>query len=228
MKNSIYDDCDKVKIPNEIFDERVPNITNMSALKCYLIIIANTYSFERVMCCFSVNEIAHMTELSRQSVSFGIRWLENNRYIWILKYGNIGQERIVYFLYPESEKIFNGIKIGSLDTRDIFLKAMKELDCEIIIEDLEPKIKKIKNKVQGYIYFILDKYGNCKIGKTTDLNRRIGEYTKLPYEPICHHVIFSKDITQSEKYFHEKFADKRLRGEWFLLSKDDLDYISYY
>jgi hypothetical protein len=28
-----------------------------------------------------------------------------------------------------------------------------------------------------------------------------------------------------EKYFHNKFADKRLVGEWFALDKKDINYI---
>jgi hypothetical protein len=66
--------------------------------------------------------------------------------------------------------------------------------------------------------------GYYKIGKA--MNPKIRESTlqaELPTIELLH--IIERDI---EAYLHKKFAAKRLRGEWFNLSKSDVNYIKSY
>ena len=88
-----------------------------------------------------------------------------------------------------------------------------------------------KNDI-GFIYVMhlidpnntkLYKIGHC------DINRqRLGEYTQLMYDveyPLMYKTINRKKY---EKELHEIFKTKRLRGEWFQLSDDDLKIIEEY
>ena len=74
---------------------------------------------------------------------------------------------------------------------------------------------------QGYVYIV--KMGEYyKVGKTLDMTCRMGEYTLLPIEP---EIVFCKkvgDYTQGERTLHEQYADKRVRGEWFKLTDEDI------
>lgn len=87
------------------------------------------------------------------------------------------------------------------------------------------KTKNIKSK-PGHIYFLQDEIGRIKIGKTRNLKNRIFDIgIKLPAEPQLLHSIKTEDITSCERYFHSKYQEYRLNGEWFNLPKQELNRI---
>lgn len=79
-----------------------------------------------------------------------------------------------------------------------------------------------KSRTAGHVYFL--KCGEyTKIGKTTNLDKRIeGLSTIIPEEVKLLHVIKSNDYSKCEKYFHDKYKNKRKKGEWFILSVSDI------
>lgn len=47
----------------------------------------------------------------------------------------------------------------------------------------------------------------------------------LPFDLRYIHLIETTDMDAEERWWHSKFADKRVEGEWFKLDKDDLQVI---
>jgi len=76
----------------------------------------------------------------------------------------------------------------------------------------------------GYVYLI--KHGTrreYKVGRTNNALRREGEIRiELPERIAPIHVITTDDPAGVEAYWHRRFADKRLRNEWFELTMDDV------
>lgn len=76
----------------------------------------------------------------------------------------------------------------------------------------------------GFVYLL--KHGSrseYKIGKTYDVLRRTGEIrVELPHPVKPIHVIETDDPAGVESYWHRRFADRRLRGEWFALTAADV------
>ncbi len=74
----------------------------------------------------------------------------------------------------------------------------------------------------GFVY-LMKSGKHFKIGKTNSVDRRryeIGMQLPEKLEPI--HSIETDDPSGIEAYWHHRFRDKRLNGEWFELSAEDV------
>lgn len=104
------------------------------------------------------------------------------------------------------------------DIIDICLPLKDSFQSEVEKQE-EPDSHKV-----GYVYLI--KHGNrneYKIGKTYNLIRREGEIRlELPEEITPIHTIETDDPSGIERYWHNRFADKRKEGEWFRLNTSDV------
>lgn len=82
-------------------------------------------------------------------------------------------------------------------------------------------------KEQRGVYFVKADNGLTKIGRTTNLLDRLSELqTASPCELTLEWFIETDSEKNLEKELHDVFAEKRVRGEWFLLSNDDLSWIN--
>ena len=110
--------------------------------------------------------------------------------------------------------------------------AVKKWIAEVVKEKLDGQSIdtvilncKPKNKITVSMktYLMKDFFrGVHKIGKS--INPQIRERTlqsEVPTIELVH--VIDEDI---EKHLHEKFSAKRIRGEWFNLSNNDLNYIT--
>lgn len=90
-----------------------------------------------------------------------------------------------------------------------------------------------ENKQISIVYFIRNQYtGLLKIGKTNNLPRRIKEIKntftflgmdtqELVLEAISY-CPYGMNNTDVEKYYHHKFKENRINGEWFDITYEDL------
>jgi hypothetical protein len=78
----------------------------------------------------------------------------------------------------------------------------------------------------GYVYLIQSVTGFYKIGKTKDVENRAKMFSvKLPFEIELDHVIRCSNRHVAERVLHDRFADKRINGEWFALAPQDVAWI---
>jgi len=78
----------------------------------------------------------------------------------------------------------------------------------------------------GYVYLIQGENGFYKIGRTVAPENRMKTFNvKLPFnvEYIC--LVKHDDHVSLETELHERFAAKRINGEWFALNDEDVTYI---
>jgi len=109
---------------------------------------------------------------------------------------------------------------GYEDVIDICIDAICSLP-----KNQKPKIfvdKTASDVVHGYVYLIKSgKY--YKIGHTNSLDRRQYEIgIQLPEKMVPIHSIETDDPSGIEAYWHNRFKDMRLNGEWFDLMASDV------
>jgi hypothetical protein len=118
-------------------------------------------------------------------------------------------------------------KSGLAEALHLYCSSNDRLDlikyCEPFLTDkIEARSSNSKIEENGSVY--LYKSGkHYKIGRTNDLKRRDREIKlQLPIEAELIHRIITDDPVGIEKYWHSRFSENRLNGEWFNLSSSDI------
>ena len=79
-------------------------------------------------------------------------------------------------------------------------------------------------EVQNYGHVYLIRSGEFyKIGRSSNFENRVKSIgVSLPEKLVPEHLISTDDPPGIEAYWHRRFADRRMNGEWFKLSKADV------
>ena len=117
---------------------------------------------------------------------------------------------------------------GNIGNDIVFLQtlphSMMKKDIEIKRHQRVPIQSKILSKtIPGYIYLIASEQGEYKIGRTRNVRDRYKMIRiHLPFPVSIVHIIKSDDYIKAEIALHARYAAKRLNGEWFRLSEEDV------
>lgn len=106
--------------------------------------------------------------------------------------------------------------------QDLYLALHKKHD--LLIEEMNQLKDSLSSpEITGYVYIV--RAGQYfKIGRTKDITNRLTQLAiQLPEKPILLHTISTSNPIAAEQYFHDRFSLRRLNGEWFALSDDDID-----
>lgn len=127
-----------------------------------------------------------------------------------------------------SHNVFNrfGSKASLIQEVRTYCAAKGGLDDIIDLCDRLPRSTRPEpnaaSEVLGAVYLL--KSGRYyKVGRSNDVGRRNYEIRlQLPEKAILLHSIRTDDPSGIERYWHERFASKRLNGEWFNLTAQDV------
>lgn len=116
---------------------------------------------------------------------------------------------------PERVKIVRDFALGSADYADILSLLPAHAEEEMLAD--APV-----DRADGFVYMV--KLGkHYKIGKTFSVPRRHREIAlELPEKPDLVHCLRTDDPAGIEAYWHTRFANKRTNGEWFALTREDV------
>lgn len=76
---------------------------------------------------------------------------------------------------------------------------------------------------RGFIYVIFSEHTyRCKIGRTIKPEQRLKQVRLMsPYRLIFGGYYLTDDVYAHERFWHIKFANRRVHGEWFHLRPDE-------
>lgn len=112
-----------------------------------------------------------------------------------------------------------------LEKRGNFYRFTEVFYKTIHLRDYTPELKVLlKQKSSDFVYLMIDEHTNLyKIGKSNNVSKR--ERTLAAQIPRIKTIHFFKQETVFEKTLHNMYKDKRVRGEWFELTKEDVEFI---
>lgn len=132
-------------------------------------------------------------------------------------------EKLGYFTVTTTElKKFKG---ASIEMMAYSLKGIKKVDLidklDFYRDYFKSNYKKIVTKNFSYVYLMINTDTSLfKIGFST--NPKYRERTLHSQEPSIHLIACWESDKKTEKKLHEKFKQKRIRGEWFRLNLVEL------
>lgn len=183
-----------VPTPNQFFDEILPN--------------ANP----------SVNKIV---------AAVIMQMLGQDRHEWLTTYGELMEKAGIRSKGGVAQSLWDALVAGYLIKRDEedgpgFYLRLRRLDEPACIPDW-PRGK--QQARPGYVYllqggFSVDLY---KIGCSIDPQRRILQLeSAIGMKLQLLHKIHADDLYDAESQLHRRFAGRRVAGEWFALTPEDI------
>lgn len=186
---------------------------------------------------FDFEELLSITDKEFLAVK---RWfLANGRYLEAIAlaktYGPLSEHNTPHFEDRYVESIYYTL-LRIKDTVDC--PVIKSMVTELIQQGQAQQENRTiaadtkENRVKGgsgWVYAIASKEDRSlvKIGMTRRTpDERLNQLRpKLPFETELICTIPSDDVIGLERYIHERFADKRVNGEWFRLDYEDVTWL---
>ncbi len=101
---------------------------------------------------------------------------------------------------------------------------IKKLNEKLLEQELESYYTDKPKKRKTNVYIMIDHNTKFyKIGKSINPIHR--EKTLQSEKPTIELIYYFNTYDCDEKILQDKYKDKRIRGEWFNLDQDDIDYI---
>lgn len=130
--------------------------------------------------------------------------------------------RIIDGNEPEDDDLMVAYFIQELGDEPEFLRELARMALAAARKELGPETA-IRKKVAGYVYLLGSDSGVFKIGKTVNLDGRLERLeTIYPGETPLIHYFETDDTTTAEQLLHQRYADRRQKGEWFALLNPDV------
>lgn len=108
----------------------------------------------------------------------------------------------------------------------VWIQIRRRFSAERAYIPTETKTHYVVKAKPGYVYLLRSENGYYKIGRTQDPQNRVKTFgIQLPFEVEYECLIKTDAMVKLEKQLHDHFAHKRIKGEWFNLSPDDVEYI---
>lgn len=147
-------------------------------------------------------------------------------------YADVGMERQVNGSFPGQDAL---TRIGSVVERIELVRqyASDNSEYQDILSLLpnaeahdDSSVLESDSLLEGFVYMGLLQIGRekrYKIGKTNLVERRTDQISvQLPENLEFVHAIKTDDATGIEAYWHRRFREKRTKGEWFNLLREDV------
>ncbi|MEO8608876.1 MAG: GIY-YIG nuclease family protein [Chloroflexota bacterium] len=88
------------------------------------------------------------------------------------------------------------------------------------------KVKRAQPTGPGFLYLLEGRPGEYKIGLSVLPKRRISMLgVQLPFSIEVIHLIETNNMLAAERQLHERFASRKINGEWYALAEADVTYI---
>lgn len=113
--------------------------------------------------------------------------------------------------------------IGLTDEERNYVQfAISACETEVLRREALEKAE----KAAGYVYLMRSTGGEYKIGCSVSPERRLSSLkTGIPFDIELVYMFKVMNMRATEKLLHFRYAEKRIRGEWFALSDNDVEEI---
>lgn len=153
-------------------------------------------------------------------------------------FGSFDEQRIVDYDYiPDSVDVRHVAHFHSFSVAAMYQQVSSRFNTSIKRQTCFctsgfPVTEEPENLVNGDCVYILKYVGSkdiYKIGKTNNIRKRIKALsTASPYPIEVEHLIATEspqDSSLLEIELHDVFCHRRMNGEWFNLTEEDLDFV---
>jgi len=134
-----------------------------------------------------------------------------------------------YWVWEDHSRSQNRVQIEFTSLRYNLLGILREQEAKREKEELKKNKKNKKSRKTpkaGYVYLLQSPSEYYKIGFSATPEDRVKTFkNKLPFEVeyIC--LIPTDNMKKLEGELHDRFEDRRVDGEWFALTENDVAYI---